>query len=242
VPQQTSNPPICTAIIPTFNERENLRPLVEQLMNLPGVRVLVVDDASPDGTGQLADALASAFPDRVQVLHRVGKRGFGSAYTEGMQRVLAQDSELVVQMDADLSHEVRYLTDLISATADADLVIGSRYVAGGSVSNWSRTRRLLSRFANLYVRWIAGLPVRDCTSGYRCWRREALAQLPLADLAAKGYALQVEMAWEAVRRRMRIVEVPITFIDRRHGDSKLTSAVIFESVLFPWRLRQRRDQ
>lgn len=232
----------CTAVIPTFNEREDLPPLVEQLMTIPGVHVLVVDDASPDGTGELSDRLALAFPGRMQVLHRSGKAGFGSAYVAGLQQALTQNSEFIVQMDADLSHEVRFLPTLISAAAaGADLVIGSRYVAGGGVSSWSALRRQLSRFANFYVRTVTKLAVQDCTAGYRCWRREGLMQLPLSSLMAKGYAFQVETAWEASRLGLRITEVPITFVGRRHGESKLTLAVILESVLLPWRLRSRRS-
>ena len=209
--------PTCTVVIPTFNERETLPSLVDRLMAIPGVRVLVVDDASPDGTGQLADTLVSAFPGRVEVLHRTGRGGIGSAYVEGMQRALTHGTALVAQMDADLSHDVRYLPDLIAATADADLAIGSRYVPGGGVSNWSFGRRLLSRFANRYVRLITGLPVKDGTGGYRCWRRETLIELPLPKLVSNGYAFMVEMAWETFQRRLRITEVPIVFVERRQG-------------------------
>jgi dolichol-phosphate mannosyltransferase len=231
--------PTCTVVIPTFNERETLPPLVNQLMAIPGVRVLVVDDASPDGTGEIANGLASAFPGRVDVLHRAGRGGLGSAYIEGMQRALTHGSALIAQMDADLSHDVRYLPELIAAAADADLVIGSRYVPGGGVANWSFLRELLSRFANLYVRWITGLPVKDGTAGYRCWRRETLMQLPLPKLVSNGYAFQVEMAWETYQRRLRIKEVPIVFVERHHGRSKLNWFVVFESMLVPWKLRRR---
>jgi len=234
--------PTCTVVIPTFNERETLPSLVNQLMAIRGVRVLVVDDASPDGTGQIADSLGSAFPGRVDVLHRPGRGGLGSAYVEGMQRALTHGTALVAQMDADLSHDVRYLPDLIAATAHADLAIGSRYVPRGGVSNWSLVRELLSRFANLYVRWITGLPVMDGTAGYRCWRRETLMQLPLPKLVSNGYAFQVEMAWETFQRRLRITEVPIVFVERHHGRSKLNWFVVFESMLLPWRLRRRRVQ
>jgi dolichol-phosphate mannosyltransferase len=171
--------PTCTVVIPTFNERENLPIVVSQLMQLSGVRVLVVDDGSPDGTGDVAETLARQFPDRIDVLHRTGRRGLGSAYIEGMQRALASDTDLVAQMDADLSHDVRYLPAMIAATATADLVIGSRYVPGGGVSNWPINRRLLSRFANIYVRVVTGLRIEDATAGYRCWRRETLMALPL---------------------------------------------------------------
>lgn len=232
--------PICTVVIPTFNERETLPPLVNQLMAIPGIRVLVVDDASPDGTGEIANGLGSTFPGRVDVLHRPARGGLGSAYIEGIQQALTHGSALIAQMDADLSHDVRYLPDLMAATANADLVIGSRYVPGGGVSNWSFLRERLSRFANIYVRWITGLPVKDATAGYRCWRREMLMQIPLSKLVSNGYAFQVEMAWEAFQRGLRIKEVPIVFVERHHGRSKLTWFVVFESMLVPWKLRRRR--
>jgi dolichol-phosphate mannosyltransferase len=208
-------------------------------MQLPAVRVLVVDDNSPDGTGQIADSLARRFAGRVDVLHRSERRGLGSAYIEGMQRALATDTQLVAQMDADLSHDVRYLPDLIMAAAGADLVIGSRYVPGGGVSNWPWNRRLLSRFANVYVRIVTGLRIEDATAGYRCWRREALLALPLASLKSSGYSFQVEMAWETVDRGLRVVEVPIVFVERTQGRSKLNRSVLLESALLPWRLRRR---
>jgi dolichol-phosphate mannosyltransferase len=232
--------PSCTVVIPTFNERENLPPLVAQLMELPRVRVLVVDDGSPDGTGDAAERLAGQFPGRIDVIHRPGPGGLGSAYIEGMQRALAFDTDLIAQMDADLSHDVRYLPAMMAATAGADLVIGSRYVPGGGVSNWSLDRRLLSRFANFYVRVVTGLPVRDATAGYRCWRRETLLALPLRTLKSNGYSFQVEMAWETARRGLRVTEVPIVFVERAQGRSKMNRSVILESVVMPWRLRRKQ--
>jgi dolichol-phosphate mannosyltransferase len=240
VPPSSDPPRTCTVIIPTFNERENLPVLVNGLMAIDGVGVLIVDDASPDGTGTVAEDLRSAFGDRIHVLHRAQRGGLGSAYVAGMQRALAGGQDLIAQMDADLSHDVKHLPEMISATSSADLVIGSRYVPGGGVANWSFNRRWLSRFANRYVRWITGLPVHDCTAGYRCWRREALRQLPLDALLSNGYAFQVEITWEAHRRGLRLAEVPIVFLERHRGRSKLTWAVVFESVLLPWRLRARR--
>jgi dolichol-phosphate mannosyltransferase len=232
--------PTSTVVIPTFNERENLPIVVSHLMQLPGVRVLVVDDGSPDGTGDVADALAAQFPARIDVLHRSGRGGLGSAYIEGMQRALTSDTDLIAQMDADLSHDVRYLPAMIAATATADLAIGSRYVQGGGVSNWPINRRLLSRFANAYVRLVTGLRIRDATAGYRCWRREALIALPLSTLQSRGYSFQVEMSWEAARHGLRVVEVPIVFVERAQGASKLNRSVIVESALLPWRLRRRK--
>jgi dolichol-phosphate mannosyltransferase len=227
----------CSVVIPTFNERDSLPLLIGQLMDVPGVRVLVVDDGSPDGTGEIADQLAATFPGRVDVMHRGRRGGLGSAYIEGMQLALTFQTDLVAQMDADLSHDVRYLPALIAATATADLAIGSRYVPGGGVSNWSRDRQALSRFANTYVRIVTGLSVRDATAGYRCWRRATLLQLPLTKLKSNGYSFQVEMLWETVRRGLRVVEVPIVFVERAQGRSKLNWATILESIWLPWRLR-----
>lgn len=232
--------PTCAVIIPTYNERDTLPQLIRQLMEVSGVRVLVVDDGSPDGTGQIAENLSSAFPGRLEVMHRPRPAGLGSAYIDGMQHALAYQTDLIAQMDADLSHDVRYLPDLIAAAATADLVIGSRYVPGGGVSNWSLDRRLLSRFANLYVRAVTGLRVRDATAGYRCWRRETLRQLPLERLKSSGYSFQVEMAWETVRRGLRVAEVPIVFVERTQGRSKMNWPVILESIWMPWRLRRSR--
>jgi len=233
--------PTCAVVIPTYNERETLPHLIRQLMEFPSVRVLVVDDGSPDGTGQIADNLSSTFPGRIEVMHRPRPAGLGSAYIAGMQRALGYQTDLIAQMDADLSHDVRYLPDLLAASSTADLVIGSRYVPGGGVSNWSLDRRLLSRFANLYVRAITGLRVRDATAGYRCWRRETLSQLPLERLKSSGYSFQVEMAWETVRRGFRVAEVPIVFVERTQGRSKMNWPVILESIWLPWRLRGRTN-
>jgi dolichol-phosphate mannosyltransferase len=232
--------PTCAVIIPTYNERETLPHLIRQLMEFPSVRVLVVDDGSPDGTGQIAENLSTTFPGRLEVMHRPRPAGLGSAYIDGMQHALAYQTDVIVQMDADLSHDVRYLPDLIAASSTADLVIGSRYVPGGGVSNWSLDRRLLSRFANFYVRAVTGLHVRDATAGYRCWRRETLRQLPLERLKSSGYSFQVEMAWETVRRGLRVAEVPIVFVERTQGRSKLNWPVILESIWLPWRLRRSK--
>ncbi len=228
----------CTVVIPTYNERESLPHLIRQLMEVPGVRVLVVDDGSPDGTGEIADQLAATHKGRIDVMHRPGRSGLGTAYIQGMQRALTFGTDLIAQMDADLSHDVRYLPALIAAASHSDLVIGSRYVPGGGVSNWSLRRRLLSRFANIYVRIVTCMGVNDATAGYRCWRRGTLEQLPLKTLKSNGYSFQVEMLWETARRGLRVAEVPIVFVERAQGKSKLNSATILESVWLPWRLRQ----
>jgi dolichol-phosphate mannosyltransferase len=232
----TAAQPRVLVVVPTYNERENLPTLVEQLMQDANVRVLVVDDQSPDGTGAVADGLARTYPGRVEVLHRVDRRGFGRSYIDGLSRAISEPVDLICQMDADLSHDPAQLPDLIAAAAGADVVIGSRYVPGGKIVNWPLGRRLLSRFANVYVRAVTRLGARDCTSGYRCWRRDALASMPLERFISDGYAFLVEMLYVAVRRGSRIAEVPITFVERRLGESKLSRAVLVESALAPWRL------
>jgi dolichol-phosphate mannosyltransferase len=235
-----SQPMTVLVIIPTYNERENLVALVTRIMAVPDLRVLVVDDRSPDGTGDLADELARQFPERVEVLHRTGKRGFGRAYVEAMTRALAGPSDLIFPMEADLSHDPEDLPAMIAAAEHHDLVIGSRYLNGISVVNWPLRRIILSTFANGYIRLVSGLSVRDCTSGFRCWRREALARIPLGRIVSDGYAFQVETLHEAARARCRIGEVPIIFVERRQGQSKLSVRVLFESLLMPWRLRLSR--
>jgi dolichol-phosphate mannosyltransferase len=226
-------------IVPTYNERANLVPLLERLLAIPDLRVLIVDDASPDGTGQIADAYAAANRARVQVLHRTGKRGLGLSYIDGMYVALRTDATHICQMDADLSHNPADVPRLLHAAEQADFVIGSRYVAGGRIENWPLHRRMLSTFANRYIRAITRLAIRDCTSGFRCWRREALERLPLASIRSDGYAFIVELAWEASRAGLRCTEVPITFVERREGASKLSSGVIMESAIVPWRLAAR---
>src|SRR4051812_34779287 len=218
-------------IIPTYNERDNLPTLVEQLLTIEGLRILVVDDASPDGTGQLADEFAAANRARVQVLHRSGTRGLGLSYIDGIYVALRTDATHVCQMDADLSHNPADVPRLLAAAQDADFVVGSRYVAGGRIENWPLHRRMLSAFANRYIRAITHMTIRDCTSGFRCWRRDALERLPLASITSDGYAFIVEVAWEAWRAHLRCVEVPITFVERRSGASKLSGKVLLESAI-----------
>ena len=226
-------------IVPTYNERANLPLLLDQLLPIPGLRVLIVDDASPDGTGEIADSYAAANRARVQVLHRSGRRGLGLSYIDGMYVALRTDATHICQMDADLSHNPADIPRLLDAAREVDFVIGSRYVPDGRIENWPLHRRMLSAFANRYIRAITGLTIRDCTSGFRCWRREALEQLPLASIRSDGYAFIVELAWEASRVGLRCTEVPITFVERREGASKLSWMVIVESAIVPWRLAAR---
>jgi dolichol-phosphate mannosyltransferase len=228
--------PSTMVIVPTYNERENVPPLVNALIGLDGVRVLVVDDRSPDGTGDVADAMAREHAGRVSVMHRTALRGFGRSYIDGIKQAIREPVDLVCQMDADLSHDPARLPDLIAAVEHADVVIGSRYVRGGAVVNWPQHRLLLSRFANVYVRALTGMNARDCTSGFRCWRREALAALPLDRFVSDGYSFLVEMLFVAAKQGRRIVEVPITYVERREGQSKMSRGVILESAIAPWRL------
>ena len=227
-------------IVPTYNERDNLPVVVAALLRIPHVEALVVDDGSPDGTSDVADALAGESGGRVSVLHRTGPRGLGLSYIDGLQRALRTDATHVFQMDADLSHDPADVPRLLAASAHADLVIGSRYVPGGRIDNWPKQRMMLSAFANRYIRAITGLQINDSTSGFRCWRREALQRLPLHQITSDGYAFLVELAWEAASAGCRITEVPITFVERRHGASKLSGRVLVESALVPWRLAARR--
>jgi dolichol-phosphate mannosyltransferase len=226
-------------VVPTYNERDNLPLLVRGVLAHAGFRMLVVDDASPDGTGAVADGLASEYPGRIEVMHRTGPRGLGRSYVDGLRHAVAQDVDLVCQMDADLSHNPEYLPALAAAAAQFDLVIGSRYLHGISVVNWPLHRIFLSSFANRYIRAITSLATRDCTSGYRCWRRDALGQIPIDRMVSDGYAFLVEMLYEAKRRGHRIGEVPIIFVERTLGQSKVLSAGLLESLIMPWRLRLR---
>jgi dolichol-phosphate mannosyltransferase len=232
----TSTQPSALVVVPTYNERENLPLLVDGLMKHPNVRVLVVDDQSPDGTGELAESLARQHPGRISVLHRTKNRGLGRSYVDGLKLALREPVDVICQMDADLSHDPAQLPRLIEGTRQGDVVLGSRYIPGGEIVNWPKRRQLLSRFANAYIRTITRMAAHDCTSGYRCWRRDSLATMPLDQFVSDGYSFIVEMLFVASRRGMAVVEVPITFVERRLGESKLSGAVIIESAVMPWRL------
>lgn len=224
-------------VVPTYNERDNLPAVVRGILAHEGFRVLVVDDGSPDGTGRVADELVAVHPGRVDVVHRTGQRGLGRSYVEGLQRALASNADLIFQMDADLSHNPEYLPALADAARHYDVVIGSRYLHGVSVVNWPLHRLFLSAFANRYIRAVTGLSPRDCTSGYRCWRHASLAKIPLDRVLSDGYAFLVEMLFHAARTGSRMGEVPIIFVERRQGESKISSTVLIESLITPWRLR-----
>ncbi|WP_413450115.1 polyprenol monophosphomannose synthase [Georgenia phoenicis] len=234
-------------IVPTFNERESLPTALERTRRaVPEADVLVVDDSSPDGTGAVADA-AAARDDQVHVLHRPGKQGLGRAYVAGFQWALERGYELVVEMDADGSHRPEQLPELLARAQrpDApDLVIGSRWVPGGAVVNWPRHRELLSRGANTYVRLALGLPVRDATAGFRVFRAEVLEALPLGEIESQGYCFQVDMTWRVHRAGGRVAEVPISFVERAEGVSKMSRAIITEALVrtTAWGLSHRGRQ
>ncbi|HEX7958068.1 MAG TPA: polyprenol monophosphomannose synthase [Pyrinomonadaceae bacterium] len=229
-------------VVPTYNERENVPRLFAELLRVaPGADLCLLDDNSPDGTAAHAEELFGAEP-RFSALVRKGARGYGRSLLDGYRRALEGGYARLVQLDADFSHDPRRVPALVAASREADVVIGSRYCEGGGVANWPLRRRALSRFANLYVCRITGLRVRDTTSGFRCYTRRALARLLEERVAAEGYAFLVESTYRAHRAGLRVAEVPITFTDRREGQSKMSRQVIFESVLMPWRLRLGRGE
>lgn len=228
-------------VIPTYNERQMLPEITRAVLALPGRwRVLVVDDSSPDGTGELADEIARANP-RLTVLHRARKEGLGPAYVAGFREALSRpDVDFVHEMDADLSHDPADLPRLLEAANEADLVIGSRYVPQGRTEGWGLRRRLLSRWGNEYVRVVLGLAVRDLTAGFRCWRRHLLEAVDLDAVRTRGYGFQIEMTWRAIRAGGRVVEVPICFTERRAGRSKMSGSIAAEALVLPWELRKLR--
>jgi dolichol-phosphate mannosyltransferase len=217
--------------VPTYNERDNVERMVRTL-GAHGVRVLVIDDNSPDGTGEIADRLAEEL-DYVDVLHRPEKQGLGPAYLAGFRRALAGDAELVLEMDCDFSHDPADVPRLVAAATDADLVIGSRYVEGGSVGNWGPLRRFVSAGGSWYARRVLGVPIRDLTAGFKCYRRAVLERIELDTITAKGYAFQIETAYRTLKAGFRVEEIPITFVDREEGGSKMSKAIVLEAV---WRV------
>jgi dolichol-phosphate mannosyltransferase len=224
--------------LPTYNERENVESIVGAVLETdPRVDVLVVDDASPDGTGALADALARGSP-RVQVLHREGKAGLGKAYLAAFAWALERGYQFVLEMDADWSHHPRYLPVLLDrAASDSDLVLGSRWVPGGGTVNWGVGRQLISRGGSLYARRILGLDIRDLTGGFKCFRAEVLRAIDLDTVNSTGYAFQIELTYRALRRGFRVVEVPIVFEDRRVGQSKMSKAIVLEALAMVWKIK-----
>jgi dolichol-phosphate mannosyltransferase len=232
-------------VIPTYNEAENVGPIVhavaaEMTKIAPGEhRILIVDDNSPDGTGRLADELASQL-ETVEVMHRSAKDGLGRAYIAGFEHALASGAELVIEMDADFSHDPEHLGALIAASDDADLVLGSRYVPGGAVRNWGVLRKLISRGGSMYARTVLGIGVHDLTGGFKCIRRAVLETIDLKSLRADGYVFQIEVTYRAIRSGFSVCEVPILFVDRRAGTSKMSGMIALEAMLLVPRLRHHR--
>jgi dolichol-phosphate mannosyltransferase len=231
----------CLIVLPTYNEQENLRGIVESIQqHAPAAHIVVVDDESEDGTGALADTLSQEHPGKVFVIHRPSKDGLGRAYVAGFEFALARDYELIMQMDADFSHDPSYLPQFLEQISDHDLVLGSRYIKGISVVNWDLKRLILSRAATVYVRFITGMPLTDATSGFKCWRREVLEAIDLDRIFSGGYLFQVEMSYRTYQKKFRIAEIPIIFVERRLGRSKMDLGIIVEAILGVVRLRLRR--
>jgi len=227
--------PRATVCLPTYNERENLEPMVTALLERlgPDDAILVIDDGSPDGTGALADRIAAAHDGRVAVLHRPAKEGLGPAYLAGFRRALSEGAELVLEMDCDFSHDPADVPRLIEATADADLVLGSRYVDGGRVEDWGAGRRFVSRAGSLYAQTLLATHIRDLTGGFKCYRREVLERIDLDAVSSRGYAFQIETTYRALRAGFHVVEIPITFSDREAGASKMSRSIVLEAI---WRV------
>ena len=228
-----------SVVVPTFNEAENISKLTSALFDLPldGLNVLVIDDNSPDGTGQIADDLSKTHPGRISVLHRTGKKGLGSAYIEGFRRSLELGADAIVQMDADFSHPPEKVLELIETLLAADVAMGSRYIPGGSLDKqWPMWRKGLSAFGNIYAKTILQLPINDATGGFRAWRRETLQTMPLDRVRSNGYAFQVEMIYLAYRLGFRIREMPFYFADRRWGTSKMSFAIQLEAAYRVWQM------
>jgi dolichol-phosphate mannosyltransferase len=232
--------PHALIVVPTYNERDNVRGIAGRLLAaLPGAELLFVDDNSPDGTGALLDEMAGAEP-RVHVMHRAGKLGLGTAYVEGFGWGLARGYDYLFEMDADGSHDPKYLPQMVALAEDgADVVVGSRYVPGGGTENWGLGRKILSRGGSMYARAILGIDIRDVTAGFVCWRRAALEAIDLPTITSNGYSFQIEMKYRAVSKHLRVVETPIMFADRRVGQSKMSRAIVAEALLQVWRLRLR---
>lgn len=224
-------------VVPTYDERENIVRIIEEVLSTdPGIELLIVDDNSPDGTGEIADRCAAENP-RVHVVHREGKMGLGSAYVEGFRYALREGYDAVFEMDADFSHDPKAIPEFLEKLADHDLVLGSRYLDGVSVINWPMSRLLLSYFANIYARVVTGAPIRDLTGGFKCFRRDVLEAIDLDRIHSDGYAFQIEMDVKTWKKGFRVVEIPIIFVERGVGTSKMSRRIIWEALWLVWRLR-----
>jgi dolichol-phosphate mannosyltransferase len=224
-------------IIPTYNEKENISTILPLVLKQDqGIEVLVVDDNSPDGTGKLVEELKASNP-RVKLITRAKKSGLGTAYMAGFDYALRNGYDYIFEMDSDFSHDPNYIPDFLKAIKDSDLVLGSRYIKGVNVVNWPITRLLLSYFANVYARWVTGLPVRDSTGGFKCFKREVLEKIGLDNIHSNGYAFQIEMSFRAWRKGFKIKEIPIIFVDRRAGESKMSKKIVREAIWMVWKLR-----
>jgi len=226
-------------IIPTYNEKENIERLIEEIRKLnKDFHVLIIDDNSPDGTGRVADGLAVEYPE-VSVIHRWGKMGLGTAYITGFKYALKNNYDFIFTMDADFSHQPKYLIDLQEKAKEYDLVIGSRYIKDGRINNWPLHRLILSRGANIYVRMVTGLPIFDSTGGFSCYRKESLEKIDLDTIISDGYAFQIEIKYRLWKKGFSFKEVPVTFIDRTRGTSKISKRIIFQALFLVWKLRKR---
>jgi len=238
-----TNPPVSSSIkmlvvLPTYNEIANLKTIVPLILEQHReLKILIVDDNSPDGTGKLADKLAEQYAGRVFVMHRQDKRGLGAAYVAGFKWALQHGAELIFQMDADLSHDPTYIRDFLNAIQDADLVIGSRYIQGANVVNWPLKRLLLSYYANVYTRIITGMPLHDATGGFKCFKRHVLEAIQLDHIHSNGYSFQIEMNFNAFRKKFKIKEIPIIFYERSEGKSKMSGKIVREAIWMVWKLR-----
>jgi len=227
-----------TIVIPTYNEKENLELLVKKVFELNmGFHIIIVDDNSPDGTGEIADRMAVENKPYIQVIHRKGKMGLGTAYIEGFKLALSEGAQYIMEMDADFSHDPKYLKTMMEKIQDCDLVLGSRYLNGVRVNNWAFRRLMLSKFANLYVQFVAKLPIEDSTSGYKCFKREALESIDFDKLHSEGYAFQIEMTYKIYRKGFKVEEIPITFFERKGGFSKMERKIALEAFWLVLKLR-----
>lgn len=231
-----------TVVMPTYNEAENLPRMVDSLFSLgiPGLSILIIDDNSPDGTGNIAEELAKERPQQIQVIHRPGKQGLGTAYVLGFSRAIADGADYIIEMDADFSHPLETLPSFLENIKEYDVVVGSRFCPGGKVDErWGLGRRFLSWGGNAYARWVTGLKVHDTTAGFKCFRREVLESMDLSNVRSEGFAFQVEMAYACQKKGFQVIEVPITFRDRTHGQSKMSLRIILEAAWRVWDIRRR---